>query len=570
MSSLLRYHNPRRSLRLHFFETDYYKARNEEMRAENEYNQLIDKRYESEELARLQDNLSSYLQLPFDAENVFVNSPLPKLPAVIESFLNYATTGISLPPLAAAYPIAASIAATTQGKCLIELTKGWYEPTSIYSFCAAESGYGKSGVLEKLQKPLKEIFGEMRADYNLNGITYKENRQAIKSGIYSQKKKIVRDMLAKRLYSNQAAIDSLSCQIKELDDTMRSMTSAFAEIPNPLQMLDNTTTYQLVSTLKRNNGIAFIFSDEGKCMLSRLKNESKKDLSAFLKGYDGETFTYQYGHKLITIVDPFLVMCLLIHIDEAVDFYKNPNLIMSGLCARTLLFIQFPSSHGCSNKYISEAEEHDAAQNYDKKIKSLWKMYSSPRIAPRSIVIKLEHDAYDCLMDYRKRIEEDYLPESCTAMRAFCSKAAGKVVRLAFTIHAMANEIPHESMITLSEMEAAIKLLEISMRHANFLLDERGYAAFQNAGTIVQSLLRISPDAENKIYRDGLNSRDMQIRTHLNKEQANNALAVLDRHNYIRIYDNGSPNLKFVLHPDFYDKWMNPLLRRENLLGITG
>lgn len=572
-----RYHTLARSFRSNSCiipsETAYYKLRNEEMRAENEYNQLHDKRDERIALSERTAQLRDCEMKPFDVKHELGHSDLPALPCELDKLSVAATQNTSIPPVAASALLLSGISAATYGKIELKVDDDWKEASSIWTLGIAESGAGKTTFCNTMTEPFRHIREESLVNYNSNDKANKEKRKLITSAYQSQKMELLKHAINKGTALCQKDIASVTQEIKELEAREDEWISAFPDKSYSLAMIDNPTPNMLARSLSRNGGAAYIASAEGEILL-RFVEYAKKDLSTFMKAYDQEMCNFQDGKTLLQLIRPFLEMGILAQPVKALKFYTNPILNSTGMCSRTLPFIAVKPANDDYNKSSPSRwggiEPSMHIQKYREKIFALHGRYSSSSIAQRSLQVSLDREAYSRLMEFSNCIKETHIPKANENMLLFWGRAVGKAVRLAFAIHAWVNEIPHESMITLSEMEAAIKLLEISMRHANFLLDERGYTAFRNAGKIVQSLFEISSDAESKIYWDGLDSRTMQIRTGLNKEQANNALAVLDRHNYLIVYDNGSPNLKFVLHPDFYDERRNPLFSGENRLAITG
>ena len=58
---------------------------------------------------------------------------------------------------------------------------------------------------------------------------------------------------------------------------------------------------------------------------------------------------------------------------------------------------------------------------------------------------------------------------------------------------------------------------------------------------------------QDKLLDEGIDSSTIQRRTGLKSEPTNNALLLLDEHNYLAVYDDATANLKVVLHPYFFD-----------------
>lgn len=52
---------------------------------------------------------------------------------------------------------------------------------------------------------------------------------------------------------------------------------------------------------------------------------------------------------------------------------------------------------------------------------------------------------------------------------------------------------------------------------------------------------------------NGIDSTTLQQRIGRKSKDVNNALRLLEKHNYLAIYDDATNNLKVVLHPYFYN-----------------
>ena len=71
---------------------------------------------------------------------------------------------------------------------------------------------------------------------------------------------------------------------------------------------------------------------------------------------------------------------------------------------------------------------------------------------------------------------------------------------------------------------------------------------------ILESLGNITGRWErDKRIADGIDSTTLQQRIGCKSKEVNNALRLLETHNYLAVYDDATNNLKVALHPNFYD-----------------
>ena len=102
-------------------------------------------------------------------------------------------------------------------------------------------------------------------------------------------------------------------------------------------------------------------------------------------------------------------------------------------------------------------------------------------------------------------------------------------------------------------MQAAIALVRASVSHIKYAYSPMGLVAYSVARKILESLGNVTDLWEqNKLIADGIDSTTLQQRIGCKSKVVNNALRLLETHNYLAVYDDATNNLKVALHPNFY------------------
>ena len=194
-----------------------------------------------------------------------------------------------------------------------------------------------------------------------------------------------------------------------------------------------------------------------------------------------------------------------------------------------------------------------ATDDYNRKITKLLGLFHTPDKNAQRFQVGVPPEALQLIKRFEDDIRWDILPKMPEAARPCLLKAHGQAVRFAWDIHAWSHDDPHLHLITEAEMQLGIDLVRASFQHIRYAYDPCGLTAFSTAQKILQSLKNIVDSWEqDKILDDGIDSTTIQQRIGVKSKEVNNALQLLDEHNYLAVYDDATNNLKIALHPDFF------------------
>lgn len=508
-------------------------------------------------LRHIQDRLSNrymkaleYPRINCPNTEAFLGNELADIAKAFASCSNIPHFGIGISLLS-------STSSALLGKISLRCDAGWKESPSIWSLMAARSGSGKSTVVGLLRSPFEEI----RANITTNDSDsfFEGNQKFIIRELEAQIRKMIRDeMKANNLKFPGALKVKIEEKMKEFNFLQKELLSSLSSQNRGIIFADNVTAQGLCNLLNSKGEVVVIMTSEGTPIL---RFESEKDLTTYLKGHEQEGGTYQLGRQMVTLKHPYVTQTIFTQLEPGIAFLRNEKFINSGLCARFLpvILLDCEVNNGIIGEHGNDSLLY-YKERYKNKIMQLYETLSKPEISSQSIIIKLESGAYHLVKAFQQKIRDEYLQEYPEKMRPWLNKAHGHAVRISFCIHVWNNSNPLETDITEREMEQAIEVIEALKEQEVFIYGERGYTAHKNAEKIVRSLLSI--DNRREILDKGIDSRTIQQRTGLKKEETDNALRLLDKYDYIRVYDGVSSNLTVILHPFFYERRDNPFLGR--------
>ena len=190
---------------------------------------------------------------------------------------------------------------------------------------------------------------------------------------------------------------------------------------------------------------------------------------------------------------------------------------------------------------------------YNRKISELLQLFHTQNGNAQRFQVGVTPEALQLVKRFEDEIRWDILPEMPEAARPCLLKAHGQAARFAWDIHAWDRDYPHLCPITEAEMQQGIDLVRSSFPHIRYAYDPCGLTAFSTAKKILESLKKITDRWEqDKILDDGIDSTTIQQRIGVKSKEVNNALQLLDSHNYLAVYDDATNNLKVALHSDFF------------------
>lgn len=327
-------------------------------------------------------------------------------------------------------------------------------------------------------------------------------------------------------------------------------------------LVDKATTYQLAITLQEQGECQGCITAEGSMLQSKLfQSGAVADLC--LRGHTQEPYVYENAKQRIALAHPSLPMVHIVQPKVATEFYANEVLNAVGATARFVPYF-YDSANGDGSILHGRAfDDYDddgdaqisaATTVYRETIFRLLKTYHTQDKNAEGYQVPVEPAALKSIRDFERYVRTRVIPHMPEAAKACLLKAHGQAVRFAWDIHAWNHEFPHTIPITIEEMEQGIELVRATFEHIRYAYDPCGLQAYLHAQKILASLNNITDRWEqDKLLDEGIDSSTIQRRTGLKSEPTNNALLLLDEHNYLAVYDDATANLKVVLHPYFFD-----------------
>ena len=322
-----------------------------------------------------------------------------------------------------------------------------------------------------------------------------------------------------------------------------------AEAPPRVQLLvDKGTPFQLAATLSEQGECQGCITAEGNMIASKMVS-SPEAANLFLQGHTQEPYVYENSKMRIELAHPALPMVNLVQPIVASNFYSNETLNKTGVTAR---FVPYFYKDATPDLQVSSTGVPIEA--YDVKIIQLLQLFhTQDRNAPR-YQVGVTPEALTLIHSFEEEVRNEVISSMPEAAEPWLRKAHGQAVRFAWDIHAWNSDQPHLCSITEEEMRQGIDLVRANFPHVRYAYDPCGLVAYSVAQKILESLYRITDRWEqDKLIDDGIDSTTIQQRIGVKSKEVNNALQLLDRHNYLVVYDDASNNLKIALHTYFYD-----------------
>lgn len=508
----------------------------------------------------IRDSLRNSRMIPLSEASLLNHDTYSGFPPDLIQICRVFQQGSRMPLIPILLGMLALNSSVMRGKVKIKLTESWSESLILWFLCGADSGMGKSAIMGKLINPLSDFQSIQLANYEKNGYLTRNNLKIISKEAEREKINIVREKFKQRSNIGSIDFENITNEIASIDVFADQMKSEFSDVFKGQLFVENQTPHQLISLLNEY-GFTTAISSEGS-LIKKLIKASDTDLTPFLKSYNQEGGTYQFNRRMVTLHNPGLTMIMFTQPKYVSEFLSDNNLNEMGMCSRVIPYyvLGINPDTPIIDRGFTDNELAEGAELYKKKMLSLGNLYVSPNINPESLVIETDESAYNRLKQFEEEILEEHIPSSPPWVQAWLRKGCGLASRLAGCLVAWSNEIPHEAKISQVEMNNGIRLVTNALSHIQYVYSEHGYEAHKNARKIVRYLLNIDPTMIHDILTFGLESRKILQGVGLNREQANNALTLLEKHNFLGIFRNGSSNLKIMLHPDFYEYRYNPML----------
>ena len=443
----------------------------------------------------------------------------------------------------------------TQGRVIVKLHENWKEPAIDMHVQVAPSGCNKTALNRILRNPIDKYSEYKNRLRNENILRTKEKtritiKTAEKSAMQIVKSKI-KDLCSNGETMLEIGIDNIESELNQAIDhatniSLRLKKNIEYDQSNVILLIDDATPYKTAMLLQDQGECLGVITAEGSILKSSIIS-SKGAPKLFLHAHTQEPYVYPHGN--IQLLHPSLPMINFVQPNIAKELYTDKNTEGQGVTERFV-----PYCHSTSRNIESDDIVPDNAFDiYKLKIIKLLELYHTQNRHAKKYFVSVNPDALALVIKFQQEIKDEIIPSMPKEAESCLLKAHGQAVRFAWDIHAWNYDEPHKFEITLTEMQQAIEIVRNIFNHIYYFYDPCGLQAYSAALKIIETILRISDNNEKWfILNEGQNSTWIQQRIGLKSKEANNALRLLENHNYLAIYDDGSNNLKFTLHPCFF------------------
>ncbi len=220
------------------------------------------------------------------------------------------------------------VAAATQGKIRTQISANWIEHSSLYIINIAETGDGKSQVMNLLRKPIDEYEAQVQADALSDYSVRKAEHE-----IAENKLKIIKDAMSKPKSKNPATRADL---MAALDDV-----AAAKPKPIPRISIGGDVTPDALTDLLLQNPALSILDAEGTLYshLSGKRHGTGSMWETILQAYTGDPIkVHRIGRDGGSITNPHLVINTSVQPKVWKEIIDDENAIGRGAVGRFLIF----------------------------------------------------------------------------------------------------------------------------------------------------------------------------------------------------------------------------------------
>ena len=442
-----------------------------------------------------------------------------------------------------------AVSIATWGRISIKLNDTWSEPAVDMLIQVSSAGTKKSSLAKHLRAPFDIYCSQANEMFDERSKNAKEKKRLVtKTSDSRSRKKIEAALKESALMEQEDELALLQQTIAETAQFNCHLAQS-VEFPPRVQLLvDKGTSFQLAATLSEQGECQGCITAEGNMVSSKLIS-SPEAASLFLRCHTQEPYVYENAQKQINLTHPALPMINLVQPVVACKLYGDGFLNENGVTARFV-----PYFHLGASSVSPGYDLKDGLTTYNSKIAKLLQLYHTQNKDAPLYEVGVTPDALALIKQFEHDIRYNVIPNMPEAAVPCMLKAHGQAVRLVADSHAWNNEQPHLHPINAEEMQIGIDLVRASFSHIAYAYSPMGLVAHSVARKVLESLGNVTDLWEqNKLITDGIDSTTLQQRIGCKSKVVNNALRLLEKHNYLAVYDDATNNLKVALHPNFYN-----------------
>jgi len=400
-------------------------------------------------------------------------------PPDVQRFVDALAASTETPPELSAMMTLAVLATAAQGKFRVRVATDYFEPLSLWTCCALQSGSRKTAVWQAATAPLVEWEAARRGEFEPMIKRAESERKTLQSRADG--------LRAKAAKCKVDDVQSLMQEIEALENEM-------PEVPRlPQVWAADITAESLPVVMSENSECVALLSDEGGIFdtLAGRYSNGVPNLDVYLQGHAGSPVRVNRGSRpSIFLRRPALSIGLTPQNDVVRALADKPGFRGRGLLARFLYAM--PQSN-LGRRTLRAAPMPDYVQeSYAATIHAMldlpWAQDATGR--PRAHVLAIAPDALGLLQQFAHKVEARLADGGTFAhITDWGGKLPGAAVRMAAVFHVAryAHGEPWETPIGADHMAAALCLADVLGKHALIAFDCMGADAAFDDGRVILS-----------------------------------------------------------------------------------
>ncbi len=442
----------------------------------------------------------------------------------------------------------------TSGVYQVSVRPGWIEQIVLYVMIIADSGSGKSRLINMVKKPMNAVMDEKRARHDQTAgrqaFIAKEQMKSINKMRQGERNKLIKEMLGKDGRCDYNKLIQLTAEeAVEAHNAIEQVELARPD-SRPSLFLSDGTSKGIQAALIQNHEYQAICEPEGGLPL-KMVHDKGFDLDLLLKSYDGEEHQYVTSDGTACLKRPRLNILYGIQPGVAAKFFGCDRLNERGLTARFLpIFPGFQARQNIEEAVLHEDDhiiQHILTTCHDLKRDGVVR------------VMRLDEDAEYMVAEFERELEH-WIADGFEHISPFINKLRGTACRLAAALHLWLNyQNPEKTPISAQTMACGIELARSLMPHVDYAYNQHGLQAHSTAIRLLEWI--------EKLPKNHFELRAALQDTGLKKSQALPALDVLEMHDIIRQIVTTNNSRICVVNSNLYSQQLNIVVTPQPAYG---
>lgn len=364
----------------------------------------------------------------------------------------------------------------------IHINKQWIEKSSLYMMLIGTPGATKSELLKLISSPFYEIQNEINAKH-LN------DQKKINNLIYlaeQTRKNIAKDYREKltdkiKSYNGKQSLDEIKQLIQGFEDINKIIDENIVGSINSIRYLvsDKFTETHLLKKMRDSGGGQAIISTEARAFVNYIKK--CQDVSIFNKSYDLEPIDSCSEKNTIHIDEAFLNILLIAQTKVASDFFKNKDVIGTGLGSRFIAILLDENNAKSIDIDYEDSAIHKFKNIISEMIRESISMSKNHKYHNLSLSQKSNEHFKQYFNDINDRKNADY----SDIMLQTLNRTPGLAIRFASTFQSFNRNSRYGANLEERYMLLGIKAADYAFYSKYIVTDPREMSAINDAKAIL-------------------------------------------------------------------------------------